>query len=277
MVRRHLIMPHRLAVVTDLADELGDGIEIIKPPRDFEDVRIPTWGPAFPQCLRRLAMFAPNAAETFGSRFVSMDMDCFVSDSLDPLFDCPDDFVMYRGTTNKRPYNGSMLLMTAGARAQVYTDFTPGGAVEAGKRFVGSDQAWISHVLGWGEKTWGPEHGVHLYGSQYNHEAPARVTFFPGTPKPWQLQDDPLIAEHYRRDPQGRLLILGYAPTVWADADLALETGPFDAVIASPEAAEHWPGEVLAVATDDDHAERLARMHGFEDVTWCGRTDRAVA
>jgi len=276
MVRRHLSMPHRLAVVTDIPGDYGD-LTVIAPPRDFEHVRIPTWGEdrGLPQCIRRIAMFAPEAGERFGERFVSMDMDCVISGSLDPLFDRPEDFIMYRGTSGARPYNGSMIMMTAGARAQVYTDFTPEGAIEAGQRFVGSDQAWISHKLGWGEATWGPEDGVLWYGSQYNAGVdPKRLMFFPGTPKPWTLAEsgrDLYVSEHYRRSPHGRCLILGYAQNVWTDAALAMESGPFDAVIASPEAAEHWPDDVLAIAEDDEHAERLARMHGFDDLVWCGR------
>jgi hypothetical protein len=268
MVRRNLTLPHRLAVVTDVPGDYGD-LTVIPPPRDFEDVRIPTWDDEKPQCLRRLAMFAPGAGERFGERFVSMDMDCVISGSLDPLFDRPEDFVMYRGTAAARPYNGSMVMMTAGARPQVYTQFTPEAAVEAGRRFVGSDQAWISHVLGPGEATWGPEHGVQWWGSRYNDGSPT-VTFFPGTPKPWQVMRDDLVRRHYHRDQRGKALVLGYGPSLWADAAVALQQ-PFDAVIASPEAAEHWPGEILEIARDDDHAELLATMHGLEPI-WCGRS-----
>lgn len=81
----------------------------------------------------------------------------------------------------------------------------------------------------------------------------------------------------YEVSARGRCLILGYAPDVWSDAERALETGEFEAVIASPEAAEHWPGEVTAVACDDLHAERLARVCGFDEWTWCGRTIKEAA
>ncbi|MBO9589540.1 hypothetical protein [Devosia sp.] len=74
----------------------------------------------------------------------------------------------------------------------------------------------------------------------------------------------------------GRCLILGYGPTLWRDLDAALDSGEFAAVIASPEAAKHWPGEVLAIANDDEHANRLARSIGFDEVVWCGRTKEAA-
>lgn len=188
MVRRNLTLDHEIACVTDDATGIDPSIRIIEPPRDFEGVKIPTWGDALPQCLRRLSMFRPDAADIFGERFVNMDLDCVIGESLDPLFDIDADFCMYRGTSGKRPYNGSMLLMTAGARPQVYEDFSVEGAAYAGRMFVGSDQAWISHCLGWGERTWGDEHGVLWWGNRKREiRGPKRVMFFPGFPKPWHV------------------------------------------------------------------------------------------
>lgn len=278
MVRRHLTMPHTLAVVTDVPGDYGD-IDVIAPPRDFEDVRIPTWGERMPQCLRRLAMFRPDAADVFGAaRFVSMDLDCVISGALDPLFDRQEDAVFYRGTAAARPYNGSMTMLRAGCRAQVYAEFTPERAVVAGREYLGSDQAWVSHVLGSGEAVWSARDGVHAWNSRHNVGEP-RVTFFLQPEKPWEFvgMGDAFVARHYRGQRNGRCLMLGYEPSVWADLARALPGGPFAAVIASPEAAEHWPGTPLAVARDDDHAERIARMHGFTDVVWCGHSARKAA
>lgn len=278
MVRRHLSLPHTLAVVTDVPGDYGD-VQVIAPPRDFEDVRIPTWGERMPQCLRRLAMFRPDAAEIFGAeRFVSMDLDCVISGPLDPLFDRDEDAVFYRGTTQSRPYNGSMTMLRAGCRPQVYTEFTPDRAVEAGQKYLGSDQAWVSYILGPGEAVWDARDGVHAWGSRRNVGDP-RVTFFLQPEKPWDFvaMGERFVMDHYRGSHEGRCLVLGYASCVWDDLDIALSRGSFDAVIASPEAAAHWPGDILAVARDDEHAARLARLHGFSDVIWCGRSARATA
>lgn len=189
MVRKNLDMPHRIACVTDHYEGLDSSIEIIEPPRDFENVRIPTWNEKKPQCLRRISMFAPDAGKTFGDRFVCMDMDCVVTGSLDPLFDVTDDFKMMIGTAPKqRPYNGSMLLMSAGARPQVYTEFTPERATMAGKHFLGSDQAWIAFSLGWGEKTWDERDGAVWFSPRYSMQPPScRIMFFPGHVKPWNV------------------------------------------------------------------------------------------
>lgn len=277
MVRRHLAMPHRIACVTDHPEGIDPSIDIIAPPRDFEDWRIPTWGPDKPQCLRRIAMFGPDAGRLFGDRFVCMDLDLVVSGPLDPLF-TDHDFRIYEGTGPGRFYNGSMMMIRAGARPQVYERFTVEGAIEAGRQHVGSDQAWIAHCLGPREATWGAEDGVHWWARHGRQQtgADTRVMFFPGSTKPWATEH-PYIRLHYRGDDPRRCLILGYAPTVWEETESALKRQNFDAVIASPEAAVHWPGEVYAVVHSDDEADRLAAMVGFREVVFCGRSGRVAA
>lgn len=206
MVRRNLSMPHRIACVTDHPEGIDSDIAIIEPPRDFEDVRLPTWDDRKPQCLRRLAMFGPDATRIFGERFICMDLDCVVAGPLDPLFDVPDDFRIMRGTSPDRPYNGSMILLTAGARPQVYSEFTPERAVIAGRHFLGSDQAWIAFCLGWEEATWGDADGVLWFSPRYSDRVPpeARVMFFPGSQKPWTVNGfrplDRWVQQHYGRD-----------------------------------------------------------------------------
>lgn len=275
MVRRHLTLPHEIAVVTDVEADYGDML-VIPPPRDFEDVRIPRWNEMLPQCYRRLAMFRPDAGAIFGNRFVSMDLDCVIGDSLDPLFARPCDFMMYRGTSETRPYNGSMLMMAAGARPQVYADFSPEGATKARELYIGSDQAWIAYRLGAGERTWSTEDGVYFHGNRHLADGDCRIVFFPGRSKPWERLDDPWIAEHYHRDRRGRCLVLGYGPTVWEEASAAMRGGTFDAVIASPEAAEHWP-TVTHVARSDYEAETIAQLQGYAEVVFCGRAEGRAA
>lgn len=280
MVRRNLNLPHSIACVTAHPEGLEPWIDVIQPPGDFESIMIPTWGPDKPQCLRRIALFRKDAGEIFGERFVSMDMDCVISGSLDPLFDIDADFKMFRGTHRSRPYNGSMLMMTAGARPQVYDSFTHNEAVKAGRRFMGSDQAWISHVLGAGEPTWGVEDGIHAYGSSGNKGDP-RIMFFFGNPKPWQVKGNAHISKHYRAIREGRCLILGVGRTLWADLEQALDRGPFAAVIASPEAKEaleasHAPLTVTRLADNDGEAMETARLLGYDEIIFCGRSEEGA-
>lgn len=283
MVRRNLTIPFELACVTDMPDGLDPDIRIIAPPRDFEGVRLPTWGPDRPQCLRRIALFRRDAAEVFGAqRFVSMDMDCLISENIDSLFTRTEEIVLYATPpysplkSARRPYNGSMVMMTAGARPQVFDRFTPDAAVFAGRRYIGSDQAWISYVLGHGEAVWCERDGVVWWGRWKASDIGSKVIFFPGFPKPHDLvKTTDFVKLHYHLDEPGTCLVLGHGETVWDDLQRALDRGPFAAVIASPEAAEHYPGKVDAIAHDDADAERLVMMRGFRDVVFCGRSAAA--
>jgi hypothetical protein len=186
MVSRNLTMKHRLACVTTETD-LPPNVERIDPPGEFEDVQ-PKWGPAKPNCFRRLVMFRKDAAKMFGKRFVSMDLDCVIGGLLDPLFNRPEDLVLFKGTHPSRPYNGSLMLIKAGCRPQVYDDF---------------DQAWLAHRLGWNEAVWDETDGVYHWGQfqRAGKRCLPRVLFFPGKPKPWVLAPVriyPFITDNYR-------------------------------------------------------------------------------
>lgn len=201
MVRRNLSLPHRLACVTDMPEGIDPSVEIIAPPGDFLDIANPRWANGKPQCYRRLAMYRRDAATIFGERFVCMDLDCVIGASLDPLFDRPDDLVLFKGTASGRPYNGSMQLITAGCRPQVFEDFNQAAALESGSLYCGSDQAWLAHCLGAGEATWGEDDGVFWFNGKFRSQARARarVLFFPGKSKPWDLAKvEPYTRTHYR-------------------------------------------------------------------------------
>lgn len=198
MIRRHVSAPHTIACVTDIPEGIDSSVEIIAPPRDFEDWRIPSWGPERPQCLRRLAMYAPDAGKIFGDRFVCMDLDCVVVGQLDPMIEARSGFRIAKGRGGvNRPYNGSMVYLEAGARPQVYERLTQLAAAEAGKQFVGSDQAWLAYCLGVDEETWGPEDGLQFWDKA---DESARVVFFPGKEKPWDWgpQGRDWVRDNYR-------------------------------------------------------------------------------
>lgn len=274
MIRRNLTLPHTLAVVTDIAGDYGSDVEVIRPPGEFEDVRIPTWAEGYPQCFRRLSMFRKDAAELFkADRIVCTDLDLLVCDSLDSLLDIEDDFKITKGTWRNRRYNGSMMSLKLGSRPQVYDRFSPEKAITAGRLHIGSDQSWIANIIP-DEKVWAPADGVVFWNQSFVPKD-ARLVFFAGQTKPWTLASagkEKMVVKYYCADRTDRCLILGYGPSLWDDVEAAVDNQKFQAVIASPEAAAHWPDPVLAVAENDDHAERLARMHGFQDIVFCGRT-----
>jgi hypothetical protein len=283
MVRRHLALPHRIACVTDHPAGLDPSIEIIAPPGEFADVSLPSWGRGRPQCLRRLAMFRPDAARIFGDRIACMDIDLVIAGPLDPLLGpAAGDFRIMEGTGPGRPYNGSLILLAAGARPQVYERFTPAAAAEAGQRFLGSDQAWLAHVLGPAERTFTAEDGVdwRRHRIRAGDAEGVRLMAYPGTRKPWDLVaagEDPWTQEHYRGAAAGACLVLSDGPSLWRDVEARLDLGPIGPVIAAAAAAEHWPGPLAAVGRDEAHALRLARMIGFSDVVLCGGRDERMA
>lgn len=160
-VARHYPHPHRVVCVTNVSGR-ADGVEAIPDREDFASLPSPH-GRSNPSCYRRLRLFDPSC--DFGSRIVSLDLDVVITGDLTPLWDRPEDLVLYRDPGPKRGYCGSMILLTAGCRPQVWERFdamtSPQQALVAGRS--GSDQGWITHVLGPDEAVWTPTDGVYSY------------------------------------------------------------------------------------------------------------------
>ena len=194
MVARHYPVPHRFLCVTDDRTGLDPQVEVVPLWSDYADIPSPN-GRRNPSCYRRLKAFAPEIAEVFGPRFVCLDLDTVIVDDLRPLWDRTEDFVIWGETDPRSFYNGSMFLMTAGARRQVWDDFDPIASPEAAYRAgrFGSDQGWISHRLGKGEAMWGTADGVYSYRLHVfpngNALPPgARIVMFHGGLDPWTHQ-----------------------------------------------------------------------------------------
>jgi len=198
MVAKHLHVPHRFVCVTDN-------------PEGIECETIPLWNHPVvdvernkPNCYRRLYAFSKEAAQLFGPRFVSLDIDCLIMPGPDgrgitPLFENDADFKILNGWRDERgcnPYNGSLWLMNAGARSHTWDNFDPAKspAIAAqnkmpnGKNYYGSDQAWIAHSNP-NEPTWCREDGILSYVRDMSHEdkipKDCRIMFFAGQRKPW--------------------------------------------------------------------------------------------
>jgi hypothetical protein len=191
MVERNFKAPHRFFCVTEDAEGLDKRIEVVKGWNDFADVPSPH-GNHNPSCYRRLRMFSPEAESTFGKRFVSLDLDCVVVGKLEPLWLRPEEFVIWGDTNPRTLYNGSMVLMTAGARKQVWEKFDPKTSPAEAKASgnFGSDQAWISHVLGPNEAKWTKADGVYSFRNEVqrmggNLPRNARIVMFHGIFDPW--------------------------------------------------------------------------------------------
>jgi hypothetical protein len=210
MIRRHYPHPHRMVCVTDDPAGIDPRVEILPAWDDFANIPSPHGGKN-PSCYRRLRLFHPDAAQWFGERYVSLDLDVVITGDLTPLWHRPEPIVFW-GDTNPLPgshYNGSMMLMTAGSRPQVWTDFDPAKSPQLSlkARCFGSDQGWISYRLGKGEAKWTRADGVYSFRNELQKTkqlpANARIVVFHGRIDPWSAEAQhgwPWVREHYRSD-----------------------------------------------------------------------------
>src|SRR6056297_1122865 len=175
MVSRNLSIPHEVVCITDDPAGIDPKIRIV-----------PIWDELkeYGMCYRRLPIFKKEMKDIIGPRFVSMDLDCVIKNDITPLLDNNYDFMIWKPQKNKTPYCGSMFMMNAGARQQVYDNFKVknliwledcgGWSQGKSKRWVhkktydagftvGSDQAWISYTLYPNEKTWDTKDGVYNF------------------------------------------------------------------------------------------------------------------
>lgn len=207
MVRRHYAGPHRFICITDDVRGIEEpDVECFELWPDLAGVINPS-GRKNPSCYRRLRLFAAQPGAWLGERFVVLDLDAVITGDLGPLWDRPEDFLIWKSTTSGNPYNGSMWMLNAGARPTVWRDFDPASSPAQTKAagFYGSDQAWIAHRLGAGEATWGPADGVLSFRNDLGSgRAPlpkeARVVFFHGKFDPWdhEAQKLPWVREHWK-------------------------------------------------------------------------------
>jgi hypothetical protein len=206
MIARHYKKPHNFVCVTDNTAGLK-GVNTFPLWDDHRDVPSPS-GSHNPSCYRRLRMFAPEAKEWFGERVVVMDLDTVIVRDITPLFEEDVDFRIWGESDFPRTQwmNGSLWMLKTGTRTKVWTEFNPKRspylAKKAGAR--GSDQGWMSFILGKGERTWGREDGVYSF---RKHVQPlghlpddARMVMFHGRVDPWgyQARVIPWVQEHWK-------------------------------------------------------------------------------
>ena len=204
MVARNTTLPHRFVCITD-------------DPAGLECETIPLWDVyEAGGCYHRLRAFDPDFG-LLGRRFAWIDLDAVIVGNIDHILDVDADFAInkyvYKGRLHQH-YNGGIVVMTAGARPQVWDRFDP----RVSPRYIrmlnhkslllGSDQAWISHVLGNGERTFDHREGVYemmsltrmrrrVVNEPQNIPADARIILFSG-PRDPSMSTLPWVIEHYR-------------------------------------------------------------------------------
>lgn len=210
MTRLNYPHPHDFVCFTDDPKGIDPSLVKIVPLwKDLKDVPSP-WGPKGPSCYRRLKLFSSEGEALAGNRrFVVLDLDCVIVQDMTPVWDRSESFVIWGDTTPNAYYNGSMILMSANARPQIWDDFdpvvSPAAVAKAGLK--GSDQGWISYKLGRGEPMWTTADGVfsyrlHVMRRQRAEVLPdkARIVFFHGQIDPWSPEPMRLdwVRKHYR-------------------------------------------------------------------------------
>lgn len=188
-LKENLTIPFEFACVTNIPQGIESDVRIIPLPTEFDGIQVCDWNTprrGLPQCYRRLKMYDPKAAEYFGAdRWASIDLDFTAWRNADDIFTREEDFIIARGQAKNRPYNGSLQIITAGARPQVYEKFNVEEVRRANEMgFIGSDQAWIIFCLGYLEKTLGEEDGIYLVepskGDFWQPPDECKITFWVG-------------------------------------------------------------------------------------------------
>lgn len=156
MLERHLHMPYQLCCITDDASGIHSSVRVIPLWQGFKK---------YPGCFGRLHVFAPDMADIIGPRFVSIDLDMVIVDDITPLFERDEDFIIWGEHFRKAPYCGSMLMMDAGCRSQVWNTFDIGNypANINGRWPYGTDQDHICRCLYPNEAMWTSEDGVYNF------------------------------------------------------------------------------------------------------------------
>lgn len=206
MLERHYHAPHRLTCITDDPAGIDARVRVLPLWTDFAHLQSPH-GTAYPSCYRRLKLFSAEAADFIGPRFVVLDLDVVICADVTPLFAEDVDFKIWGDTAKGTPYNGSLWMLKAGARRQVWDEFDP---LTSPKRslalgYIGSDQGWIGACLGPNEPKWSTRDGVYSYRNHvqragYLLPTNARMIIFHGGVDPWiaQAQRMAWVRKHYR-------------------------------------------------------------------------------
>lgn len=163
-----------------------------------------------PGCLVRLRTFDPawQAGQGIepGDRIVCLDLDLIVTGALDDVFDRDEPFVILQGVNavNPCPFNGSVWMLRAGYRPDVWTSFSPEAARAAPwwERAYPDDQCWFHHMMP-DAGAFGPEQGVYAFmkpgwnGHAESLPANAKIVAFPGHRDPSQFTNVGWVKHHW--------------------------------------------------------------------------------
>lgn len=209
MVKRNTTIPFRFNCITDDAEGIDENIRIIPLWDDCKDLKNPSKKEGKPSCYRRLKAFSKDIP--FEDRIISIDLDCVIVGNIDSILTRQEDFICLKGTARNTSYNGGLWSLKVGARPQVWESFDPNTCIEltTNAGLIGSDQGWVSYVLGGNEKTFSEADGVYCFRNYFKNNgkkdlpANAKIIMFQGGTDPWDddiIRRYPWVSEYYRSD-----------------------------------------------------------------------------
>lgn len=159
-------------------------------------------------CFARMRIFDPNWQRNLGikegDRILNLDLDLVVTGELDPLVNRPDGFSILQGinTTNPCPYNGSVWMLRAGYRPDVWSEFSLEEAARRPFHAFPDDQGWF-HSMMPDAGVYGPACGVYGFkkeGWPSGDALPkgARIVAFPGWRSPDKFEHLDWVKENWR-------------------------------------------------------------------------------
>lgn len=160
-----------------------------------------------PGCFARLRAFDPvwQAAMGIlpGERIVNLDLDNVITGPLDGLFDRPEPFCILQGVNTANPcrYNGSLWMLRAGYRPDVWSEFTVEKAAAITVAEFPDDQRWFEYMMpDAGE--FGPATGVYGFCKKGwpkgpNLPANARIVAFFGWRDPARFVAIDWVRKHW--------------------------------------------------------------------------------
>ncbi len=207
-VHRNLNEAHRFICFTDGTRHLPEINQYQIPNTELTQVK---------GCFARLRLFDPSLQEKVcikpGDRVVNLDLDLVVTGNLDGLLDRKDDFTILAGinSTNPCPYNGSVWMLRAGARPDVWNDFSVENYKRLGVPFhqFPDDQGWFNYKMP-NSGAWGPATGVYGFrkkgwtlgrdGSPAGEALPpgAKIVCFPGWRDPSKFTNIGWVRDNWR-------------------------------------------------------------------------------
>lgn len=115
MLQRHLHVPYRVVCLTDQPKGL---------PKDVEPAKIPKQSivPFDNKGMRRMWLYSADAAK-LGERLFQLDLDVVITDTIDPIVNRPEPFVIWKSDSNwkdKWAYNATVMLISPPAKDDVW-------------------------------------------------------------------------------------------------------------------------------------------------------------